>query len=629
MRIPENKLEEIRAAADIVDVVSGFVRLKKAGRFFVGLCPFHVEKTPSFHVNPERNIYKCFGCGKGGNAFTFLMEFERVSFVDAVLELAEKYHIPVVAEDSAPKPDAGQLDALYEANRVAARFFHETLIGPQGEKGSEYFRRRKWTANTIRRFGLGYAADAWDRLMLHARAAGLSDETLAQTGLIVVRDDGKVYDRFRGRVIFPIFSVTKKVIGFGARTLNADEQPKYLNSPETPIYVKSRALYGLSHAVQAIRAANSVVIVEGYADVISLNQAGIQHVVATSGTALTPDQVRILTRYTKNFYFLYDADSAGFAAMTRGIDLMLEQDCDPRIVSLPAGEDPDSFVLKSGGAAVTERMTSAVSFVDFITNRYQQQGKLATPEGQTEAVRHIVGMLAKMEDRIRRELYIRHLAEKYRIYESVLYQELETLLQKRRKARPAAATATPVVEAPTVSEETAHEELPKFERAFAEELLRAGPLAQREALQTVRIDVFKDERIRYLLHLLLEQEEHNGRINLDELDAHLGDDVAMHSLLADLLIPRAEVSDHWETKQTIRDPDWHQLLCDAYRKVLLQFVLRRIEELLRQQHSAPDNVGLGALIRDMTALRSAIEKAASISSLAAFDVTGTTDSLFL
>ncbi|MBL0177387.1 MAG: DNA primase [Ignavibacteria bacterium] len=628
MRIPEDKLEEIRAAADIVDIVGGFVRLKKTGRFFTGLCPFYVEKTPSFHVNPDRNIYKCFGCGRGGNVFTFLMEMERVSFVDAVVELAEKYSIPVSPEASAPKPGSENLDALYEANRLAARFFHDVLKSPRGAKGDEYYQRRKWSDATIRRFGLGYAPDSWDELLLHARAAGVGDDILEQTGLVVRRDAGKIYDRFRGRVVFPIFSVTKKVIGFGARTLQPDEQPKYLNSPETPIYVKSRALYGLSHAVQAMRTADAVVIVEGYADVISLSQAGIQNVVATSGTALTPDQVRILTRYTKNFFFLYDADSAGFAAMTRGIDLMLEQDCDPRIVTLPAGEDPDSFVIKSGAESVRARMTSAVSFVDFITSRYQQEGKLDSPEGKTEAIRHIVGMLAKMEDRIRRELYVHHLAEKYRIYESVLYEELDRLLKRRKPARSQAVVQAPVSEAPEADDDT-RRELPKRERQFLEDLIQSDQETQREVFRSVYIDAFSDTRTRTLLHLLFDQAEHEGAIDIDAIAVHIGDNVAMHQALADVLFTSIENSPGWTDTQTVNAPDHRQAMFEAYQGLLKNRVEAHRAEVMAQLRLYPDKSPLVVMKKQLDDRITSIGRATDFSALATLEPFGTSDDALL
>lgn len=604
MRIPEHKIEEVRASADIVDVISGFVRLKKAGRNFIGLCPFHQEKTPSFNVNPERGIYKCFGCGRGGNVFSFLMETERISFVEAVTELAERYHITIVPESGHTSTAAADTEVLYETTRQAARFFYDTLQKPEGVPGADYFKRRGWTMETQTRFGLGYASDSWDAFLRFARERGLSDDILETTGLIVRREGGRVYDRFRGRVVFPIFSASRKVIGFGARTLAAGEEPKYLNSPETPIYNKSRVLYGLSHAIPAIRAQDAVVIVEGYADVLSMSQAGITHVVATSGTALTPEQVRMLTRYTRNFFFLYDADSAGFAAMERGIDLMLEQDCDPRIVTLPQGEDPDSYVRKYGADGVGARLAEAVSFVDFITSRYERQGKLETPEGKTEAVRHVVGLLAKMEDRIRRELYVHHLAEKYRIYESVLYDELDTLLRRRKGDR--SSTQRPARRpdiAPDVTGLAA--ELPRAEKEFLGQLFQTPSEVQREALHCVLPDAFTDPRSRALIGLLIEMEEVEGSVSLGEVQARLGDDLSLHAALADVLLT-PDTSPRWTDVQTVKPRDFARGLVQSYASVLVRSIdvtLKRLETLFRM---TPDDITMAGDKVQLEKLRNAL-----------------------
>jgi DNA primase len=612
MRISEDKIAEIREAADIVEVVGGFVRLKKVGRNYAGLCPFHQEKAPSFNVNPERGIYKCFGCGRGGNAFTFLMELERISFVEAVQELAERYQITIPRETPEQKQTVENLDALYEVNRLAARFFYDTLQSERGKAGADYFRRRRWEPETQQRFGLGYAPDAWEEFISHARGQGFSDDLLEQAGLIIRKESGRAYDRFRGRVMFPIFSVTKKVIGFGARALKPDEEPKYLNSPETAVYIKSRVLFGLSHAVPDIRTSESVILVEGYADVISLHQAGIRNAVATSGTALTPDQVRILSRYTKNLFFLYDADSAGFAAMLRGIDTLLEQDCDPRIVQLSAGEDPDSYVQRFGADALRERLNEAVSFVDFISLRYREAGKLEHPEGRTEAVRHIVSLLAKMDDRIRRDFYVHHVAEKYRIYESLLYDELEKLLRRKKGASSALAVRSDAEPRPD-EEADRPAELPKTDRIVLELLLRAAPEVQMEVLQHLRIDYFEDDRLRYLLHLVLEQQEHEGFVDLNRLDARLGDDVTMHTVMADLLLPRNPISERWSEIQTVTPPDDLRAILDGYKRMVRRRLERRRGSLMASLQQAGDNpersVHIATSLMEVMKTNAAIEQA--------------------
>lgn len=586
MRIPEHKIDEIRAAADILDVVSGFVRLKKAGRNYTGLCPFHREKTPSFNVNPERGIFKCFGCGKGGNVFTFLMEIENISFVDAVDMLAERYGIALEREGGPSKETREEIESMYEANRLAARFFYDTLQGERGKKGREYFASRDWNMDTQRAFGVGFAPDDWHAFLHFAREKGLSDDILEETGLIIRKESGNTYDRFRNRVIFPIVSVGRKVLGFGARALGADEQPKYLNSPESPVYNKSRVLYGLAQAHSAIREQDAVILVEGYADVLSLSQAGVQNVVATSGTALTPDQVRLLARYTRNLFFLYDADSAGLNAMLRGIDVILEEDCDSRIVQLPTGEDPDSYVRKHGATEVRRKIAQAVSFVDFITDRFRDEGRLETPEGKTQVIRRIVDLVARMDDPIRREFYIHHVAEKYGIYETVLYRELERELKSRGRTRESAPPPEMYREHPAMI--VSERDIPKEEKRFCELLLLAPSALQSEVLNHIRIGYFHDARMQKFLHVLLEQQEHEGAIDVDALWGYVDEDVDMHNLLADMLMePLHPISD-WSLKQTVTPTDERRVLLDAYKKVVGR-TLEHLASTLQQRTRKADD----------------------------------------
>lgn len=616
MRIPEHKIEEIRAAADIVDIVSGFVRLRKSGRNYTGLCPFHREKTPSFSVNPERGIFKCFGCGKGGSAFTFLMEMEKLSFIDAVETLAERYNI-ALSHEGAMRPEAREeIEALYEANRLAARFFHATLQEESGSDARAYFAKRGWEAGTQRVFGLGYAPDAWDHFLNHARTQGMEDDVLETTGLIVRKDGGKVYDRFRGRVVFPILSVSKKVLGFGARTLQKDGQPKYLNSPETPIYTKSKVLYGLMQSHRAIRDADAVVLVEGYADLISLFQDGIQNIIATSGTALTPEQVYLLSRYTRNFFFLFDADSAGMNAMLRGIDIILEADCDARMVELPTGEDPDSYIRKYGVEKLRSRINEALSFVDFVTSRFQAEGRLETPEGKAQVVHRVVELVAKMDDPIRREFYIHDIARKYGIYEHLLFQELDKELRNVKRERP----ATHPINLGDMTEEVAHDggELPREEKDFCTLLLQASSEVQGEALHGIRIGLFRDRRIQSLLHVLFEQEEHDGQLNTDALWAWVEDDIAMHGLLADMLIERTPISSRWAEEQNVRPVDERLLLLDAYKRLLHRHLRQRrarLKERLRDEADADQQREIATRLQYLLARERAVKTCASFADL--------------
>ncbi len=603
MRFSEDKIEEIRAAADIVDVVSGFVRLRKAGRNFLGLCPFHKEKTPSFNVNPEIGIFKCFGCGKGGNAITFLMDVEHISFVEALEELAERYGIEIPREHVRTTAESTSLDALYEANRVAARFFFSMLRDARGTVGKEYFRRRKWTAETQHGFGLGFAPDAWDALIAYAHEQGVTDEVLELTGLVVRRDNGRVYDRFRNRVVFPIFSVTKKVIGFGARTLVADEQPKYLNSPETPIYNKSSVLYGLSHAHRAIREAEAAILVEGYADVISLHQAGITNVVSTSGTALTPEQIRLLARYTNRLFFLYDADAAGASAMMRGIEPMLAQNLDVRLVTLPQGDDPDSYVLREGADAVRARLGEARSFLDFVVEDYRARGLLETPEGKTEAVRHVVGLLLRMPDRIKRDLYVHHLAERFRVYESVLYRELDVLARTQAPAaRRAAAAERRIAQA---SDDTpVVEEAPRTETEFVRLLFEAPDAVRREVLGSISLAAFRHPLIAAVMLEVLEQHEHDGRLDLRAIEHTLREDPMAMRVYAGLVVPRMSVSTRWSDLQTVHAPNVLSDLLLTYKRLLTDRIREDVALLERRlQYMAADDPGGMTIASEINVLK--------------------------
>ena len=435
MRIPDSKIDEVRSASDIVDVIGSYVRLKKRGKNFLGLCPFHQEKTPSFNVSAEKQMYHCFGCGVGGNVFTFVMEHDKVSFIEAVRTLAQRAGIALPEEGTEDRREATENEALYAACRMAGFHFHENLTTTvEGKLALEYFHHRGFTDETIRKFGLGYSMNGWDGLIKHAEQQKIDLATLEKAGLVLAREDSSgYYDRFRGRAMFPIFSASGRTVGFGARKMREDDPlGKYINSPETPTYNKSRILYGLFQSKDAIREKEYALLVEGYADLISVFQAGIENVVASSGTALTQEQIQLVGRYARNITLVYDADSAGSKATLRGVDLIIENGLDVKVATLTPGDDPDSFVKKNGRDAFQKLLDEAVSFLDFKANHFRAEGLLATPDGQTRAVRSIVETIARMKDELKRNFYIKSVSEKYGIYETVLFRELEKLLGQER-----------------------------------------------------------------------------------------------------------------------------------------------------------------------------------------------------
>jgi len=459
MRIPDSKIDDVRMASDIVDVISSYVRLKKRGKNYLGLCPFHQEKTPSFNVSPEKQMYHCFGCGVGGNVFTFVMEYEKVSFVDAVRTLADRAGMSLPEEGAEDKAQATENEVLYEVCRKVGLHFHANLTNTtEGKLALEYFHHRGFTDETIRKFGLGYSMHSWDDVIKFGERETIDIGILEKAGLVIRREDGTgFYDRFRGRAIFPIFSTSGRTLGFGARKMRDDDPlGKYINSPETPIHNKSRNLYGLFQSKDAVRGKEHAILVEGYADLISVFQAGIQNVVASSGTALTVEQVQLIGRYAKNIIVVYDADSAGSKATIRGVDLIIENGLEVKIAELPEGEDPDSFVTKHGGEAFEQLVRGAVSFLDFKVKLFEAQGLLNTPEGQARTVRSIVETIAKMKDELQRSFYITSLSQKYRLYESVLYRELEKVMggekgQRHNDRRSAPTFQEESPEAPTPS----------------------------------------------------------------------------------------------------------------------------------------------------------------------------------
>ena len=438
MYIPDEKVEEVRSASDIVDVVGEYVRLKKRGSKFVGLCPFHTEKTPSFNVDPKDHLFYCFGCQKGGDTFTFLREVEHVDFPEAVRMLAERAGI-ALPEEEAQAGAAGETESVYHALRFAGRFFYRQLTQTEdGQRGLSYLRARGFTPETVKRFGLGYAPDRWDALLKAAEAAQVAPETLAKAGLVVARKGGDgYYDRYRGRVIFPIFSNVGKVLGFGGRILEADtDQPKYINSPETAVYHKSHVLYGLYQGKNAIRRSEEVILVEGYTDAIALHQAGVENVVAACGTSITASHLKTLARYAKRIVFLNDGDAAGDKSTVRGIEIALREEAlTPYVVDLPGGEDPDSFMRQRGRDAFAAYLeTYRWSFVQFLLIRARQDGRLADPQSETEALHEVLRLIALIEDPIARDAYVYEMSQRLDQPDILLRSELNRILAEHKRS---------------------------------------------------------------------------------------------------------------------------------------------------------------------------------------------------
>lgn len=438
MRIPEQKIEEIRNAADIVDIISGFVQLKKRGKNFIGLCPFHQEKTPSFTVSQDKQIYHCFGCGNGGNAFKFLMEFKSISFVEAVEEIADHVGIKIQYDKEINDAQQNELEELYEINLVAARFFSESLLkSTEGEEAREYLKNRSIKLQTQRTFGIGYAPYGWDNFLLHAKENSVDLQKAKMLGLIDINEKGEYYDKFRHRIIFPIFSPNGRVIAFGGRILEKrTDIAKYLNSPESQVYSKRRSLYGLFHSKEEIRKLDRAILVEGYMDLISLYQAGVKNVVASSGTSLTEEQVQLLSRFTKNIIILFDADPAGQKASVRSIEILLKQNFEVKVITLPKGEDPDSYIVKNGKEQFDQLVHSAKNFLEYQTAQFEEAGMFEDPARAAEAIRELVKSLSLVDDELKRSLLLKTISKKFNLREKLIETELNTLLNQQKQRAP-------------------------------------------------------------------------------------------------------------------------------------------------------------------------------------------------
>lgn len=425
MFIPEDIIEKVRESNDIVDVISEYVPLKRRGKNMVGLCPFHKEKTPSFSVLPEKQIYHCFGCGEGGNVISFIMKYKNIGFVDAVVMLAERAGIEIPeGGGSFDSPKAELKKSIYDLNREAARFFYSNL--KSGNRAAEYFKRRGIDERTAKKFGLGYADDSSDYLLNYFRRKGYSAEILAEAGLVIKKENsGVFYDRFRNRVMFPVFDVRNRVIGFGGRVLD-DSKPKYLNSPETLVFNKRKNLYGLNFAIKG-DTNRKILIVEGYMDVIALHQFGIVNAVASLGTALTNEQAKLIKRYADDVIIGYDADTAGQAATLRGLDILAGTGLNVTILNIPSGKDPDEFIRARGRDAFVKSMDDAIPLIEYKIKRRSEGYDLSSTEGKIGFIRACSSILSGVNDPVVVDAYVTKLSNESGISAQALYDEISKL----------------------------------------------------------------------------------------------------------------------------------------------------------------------------------------------------------
>jgi DNA primase len=443
--IPEDRIEEIRNRINIVDLVSEYITLKKAGRNYLGSCPFHKEKTPSFTVNAEKQIYHCFGCGEGGNAFSFLMKINNMTFPEAVRHLADKMGIVLPSREFTPEEKSRHdlRESLIRVNQLAAVFYAKTLRTAAGTRGRGYLEKRGIRPDIVDTFRLGYAPEGWRGLRDHLQKEKVALKHAEQAGLLVARGDGDAYDRFRGRLMFPIEDINGNVIAFGGRIIGEGE-PKYLNSPESALYVKGRHLYGLARAKSAIRKDETLIIVEGYFDLLALWNAGISNVVATLGTALTREQVDLIRRYTGSVAVTFDTDAGGKAALERSMSLFLEKGLKARAVVLPDGKDPDEFVSRHGKDAFLEEIRRSRALVDYYIDEVIGTGR--TLDERRDAWKAALPFIAGIADAVERGQFMRRVSERLGVDETLVRQEVGRLetSQRQPEAPPARRAASPL-----------------------------------------------------------------------------------------------------------------------------------------------------------------------------------------
>ena len=605
--ITRETIDEVKNRIDIVDVVGDFVSLKRSGQNYKALSPFTNEKTASFYVVPAKGIFKDFSSGKGGDSITFVMEHEGMSYLEAIRYLAKKYGVEVKEEVGRREEDIAsqsERDSLYIIMNFARDHYKELLIKNEEGKsiGLSYFRERGFNDRTIEKFELGYSLNEWDNLAKTATAKGYSEEMLEKAGLLIKKEEGRKYDRFRGRVIFPVHNLSGKVIAFGARILTKEkDQPKYINSPETEIYHKSNVLYGMFQGKNAIRKEAFCYLVEGYTDVISLHQADVENVVASSGTALTEEQIKLMRRFTENVTVLYDGDAAGIKAALRGIDLVLKGGLNVRIVLLPDGEDPDSFSRKKGSTEFKKFLLEHTQ--DFISFKIDLYSKEAghDPIKKAEAIREIVSSIGVIPDPIKRSVYIQETSQLLKISEAVLFTELNKLLiaerNKKTQERMRDEAKEPletITEFPQASKtdsismvqmqerETIRLLLNYAESQYEEQRLIDFVLTELEDVEFTN-PVFKE-----IYRMFREGAERNEVVDTLYFMEHGSSPVK--NTVADLTTHRYETSKHWSDKYHIYFSHEKEIIHDvAYTNILrlkFRLIQRMMEENLGQMKRA-------------------------------------------
>lgn len=618
--IKHEDIVKILEAAQIADVVGAFVPLKKRGANYIGLCPFHNEKTPSFNVNPARGIFKCFGCGEGGDSVAFLMKHEHYTYPEALRWLAERYHIHIEETEATPEEKAAQSerDRVFHVNEFAQKYFQNLLFNDeQGRStGLSYFEERCLRQDTIRKWGLGYCKDSWDDFCTAAKAEGFSEEDMVAAGVAIKNENtGKVYDRFRGRVTFPIYNVGGRVLGFSARILTSDKtKAKYVNSPESIIYTKGKVLFGLHLAKDAIVKEDLCYLVEGNMDAVMMYQNGVKNVVATSGTALTEQQTSMIKRYTRNVTVLYDGDSAGIKATFKAVNIFLEHGLNVRTVLFPDGEDPDSFARKhTMDEFQTFLKENSQNFIIYKTNLLQKQAE-NDPIKRADLIRDIVHTISLVPDLLERNTYLQECSSILQTSEEVLGKALKKQLflnrdKKNKQEDPQPAIAEQVIPDTPKAEKQEIELNPDYaqEKAIIEILFKYGNTMTRQevfgendALEYkdvltaayVVCDIVNDD-IRFtdvLFGKIFELYRHSiyEENTVPAIDSFISnEEEQIRNLAAELLIGGREISPLWSEKNiSVPDKESKEVIDRLISDTLLRFKLHKVNAYIKQVNEA-------------------------------------------
>ena len=511
VRYSDELIEEIKSRNDIVDIISQYVVLKRSGRNFFGLCPFHKEKSPSFSVSPDKQIFHCFGCGVGGNVFHFVSKIENLSFRETIEMLAERSGVELPTLENEEDNKLLQLKSkVYEINELAAKFYHENLYKPSAKKAQEYVKKRRLDNNTLKNFLIGYSG-TFNELYLMLKAKGFTEEEILASSLVNKTQDGKFIDRFRGRLMFPIQDVRNKVIAFGGRVLD-DSKPKYINSPENIVYSKGRHLFGLNVAKRSDL--KKIIIVEGYMDAISLHQRGISNAVASLGTAMTEAQGRLLRRSSQQVIIGYDSDGAGQAATMRGLEILQGLGCDVRILQIEGAKDPDEFVVKYGPERFEKQVEKAISLVEYKVKVLKNSLNLEHPNDKIKFLKEIAKVLSKIDNEIEREVYVQKIASEYQISKEAIYAEISKLENTSTTSKKILEKSKPRLEVkPTIKEDNAND---KKEKLIIYLLINYPNESYEKIRAKINVEDIKNETNKSIIKKLYEEFE-KGNINTNNV----------------------------------------------------------------------------------------------------------------